>query len=225
MRWLAVSVAVHALALWLIVREDTSRARAPAPATPDVEPAPIEIAVIELASGGGGAPANAAVASTAPRRSSRALSVHGPRARARDPWSRLSIRTEAISNSAGVGEGTGHGDGRGTGLGFGAGTGMRVVNDVPPPPVPVPPPPSKARAARLIWPNRDVEVIDDSYLFVARVTVDEDGAVVGARMLTMRPGSRAEHAANAIWQFRYEPALDEHGVPVRSTFEQPFQVR
>jgi hypothetical protein len=96
---------------------------------------------------------------------------------------------------------------------------------VPPPPAPELPAPSKARPARLVWPNRDVEVIDDSYLFVAQVTVDVDGAVVGAHMLTMRPGSRAERAADAIWRFRYEPALDEHGVPVRSTFEQSFQVR
>ena len=62
-------------------------------------------------------------------------------------------------------------------------------------------------------------------MFVAKVTVDEDGSVVGARMLTTRPGSRSEHAANAIWTFRYAPALDDGGKPIRSTFEQPFQVR
>jgi hypothetical protein len=90
---------------------------------------------------------------------------------------------------------------------------------------PAPPPVSKARPAKLIWPNRDADVEDESYLFVARVTVDAEGSVVGARMVTMRPGSRGERAANAIWTFRYAPALDDRGVPVRSTFEQTFQVR
>jgi hypothetical protein len=44
-------------------------------------------------------------------------------------------------------------------------------------------------------------------------------------MVKTHPGSRGEHAANAIWQFRYAPALDDRGAPVRSTFEQPFQIR
>jgi hypothetical protein len=96
---------------------------------------------------------------------------------------------------------------------------------VPPPPVPVVPPRSKARPAKLIWPNRDLDVEDESYLFVAKVTVDEQGDVVGARMTTSHPGSRGDHAANAIWTFRYSPALDDTGKPIRSTFDQPFQVR
>jgi hypothetical protein len=76
-----------------------------------------------------------------------------------------------------------------------------------------------------VWPTRDEEVDDDANLFVARITVDEQGDVVGARMITTRPGARAERAANAIWQFRYAPALDDRGVPTRSTFDQSFQVR
>ena len=126
-------------------------------------------------------------------------------------------------NGTATGTGRGAGNGTGNGIGFGNGGGVQTARDIPAPPAP--PPPSKARPAKLIWPNRDVDVIDDSYLFVARVTVDADGSVVGARMLTSRPGSRADHAANAIWQFRYAPALDDAGKPTRSTFEQPFQVR
>jgi hypothetical protein len=103
---------------------------------------------------------------------------------------------------------------------------VQPAHEFPAPPAPpAPPPPSKARPAKLLWPTRDREVDDDSYLFVARVTVDTDGSVVGARMINTHPDSRGERAANAIWQFRYSPALDDHGVPIRSTFEQPFQVR
>ena len=52
-----------------------------------------------------------------------------------------------------------------------------------------------------------------------------DGDVVGVRMIETRPGRRGELAAELIWHFRYAPALDAAGRPVRSTFEQPFQVR
>jgi hypothetical protein len=94
--------------------------------------------------------------------------------------------------------------------------------------VPAPPPPpsiSKARPAKLVWPSRDEEVEDDQNLFVARVTVDDEGAVIAAHMMTTRPGAKADRAADAIWTFRYAPALDDDGRPVRSTFEQSFQVR
>ncbi|HEY5949604.1 MAG TPA: hypothetical protein VIV40_29115 [Kofleriaceae bacterium] len=125
-------------------------------------------------------------------------------------------------NGRGNGNGNGNGKGNGTGDGIGFGS-VHVERDVPPPPPA--PPVSKARPAKLIWPNRDREVDDDDNLFVARVTVDRDGSVVGARMTRTRPGSRADHAANAIWTFRYAPALDDDGRPIPSTFEQPFQVR
>ena len=56
----------------------------------------------------------------------------------------------------------------------------------------------------------------------ARVTVDETGDVVGAHMVRTLPGSRGEIASSMIWQFRYSPALDDDGKPVRSTFVQTF---
>ncbi|HSD89199.1 MAG TPA: hypothetical protein VLB44_16840, partial [Kofleriaceae bacterium] len=126
-------------------------------------------------------------------------------------------------NGSGNSSGNGSGSGNGNGIGFGAGGGVRVAEAVPAPPPP--PAVSKARPAKLVWPTRDEEVEDEGTLFIARVTVDEEGTVVGARMVKTRPGSRGDRAADLIWQFRYTPALDDRGVAIRSTFEQPFQVR
>jgi hypothetical protein len=188
-----------------------------------VEPAAFVVEMIEVTSaerGGGGGGRAKGVAN----------------ARAKGAWEGLSVRQEGradgngreIGNGNGNGNGNsggngnGNGGGNGNGIGFGNGGGVEVARDVPAPPIPVE---SKARPAKLVWPTRDLDVEDESYLFVAKVTVDEEGSVVGARMITTRPGSRGDQASNAIWRFRYRPALDEHGVPVRSTFEQPFQVR
>lgn len=236
-RALVVSLTIHAVVLWLVIAREDPAAPHGSPAEPHVEDRPIVVDVIVTPSsgGGGGTSVRAGIAPSGPRVQaagepapvhSRVASTRAHRRRAADPWEGVSIRTDDASGTGrGTGSGDGTGSGRGNGIGFGNGGGVQVARDVPPPPVPVMPAPSQARPARLIWPNRDVEVIDDSYLFVARVTVDEDGTVVGAHMLTMRAGSRAERAADAIWQFRYDPARDEHGVPVRSTFDQSFQVR
>jgi len=130
----------------------------------------------------------------------------------------------------GIGHGTGIGNGIGTGIGDGVGDGIGTrrglgsrgdLRDIAALPVPVP---SKARPAKLLHPTRETEV-DDAELFVAIVTVDTDGDVVGARMTRSHPGSRGDTAASMIWQFRYSPALDDDGHPARSTFEQPFAVR
>ena len=142
--------------------------------------------------------------------------VRGGHAVHADPWGELSIGVEG-------GTGSGTGGGHGGGIGFGEGGGIAASAVVPAPPAP--PPPSRARPAKLRQPARDVEVIDESYLFVARVTVDEDGDVAAVHMLTTHPGLRGEQAASAIWTFHYAPALDDAGTPIRSTFEQPFQVR
>jgi hypothetical protein len=225
-RWLVVSLALHAVVLWLVVGSDArGEPRAAVTWSPPVLPSAsrpdvAEPMVVEMLGGGGGTNNEAASATT-----TRAAHVGARRARSADAWSSVSIKTEAHGDSGGTGAGTGGGTGSGTGsgIGFGSGGGIEVTRDVPAPPPP--PKVSKARPAKLIWPNRDLDVEDESYLFVAKVTVDADGSVVGARMLTSRPGSRADHAANAIWTFRYAPALDDDGRPIRSTFEQPFQVR
>jgi hypothetical protein len=215
-RWLVVSLAVHALVVWLLVdqrdEQPTVVLQPPTPAQVETPPMITTIEIVDLSSSSGGG------SSPASQHSSRSVRIGSTRARSTNAWSGLSIKTEGLG---GRGEGTG--SGTRSGFGFGNGGGVQVARDVPPPPPP--PPVSKARPAKLIWPNRDIDVEDESYLFVAKVTVDEQGSVVGARMLTSRPGSRADHAANAIWTFRYAPALDDVGRPIRSTLEQPFQVR
>jgi hypothetical protein len=117
----------------------------------------------------------------------------------------------------------GNGIGTGTGAGIGAGVdiGRGAMRDIAALRVPEP---SKARPAKLLHPTRETEV-DAAELYVAIITVDTDGDVVGARMTRSHPGSRGDTAASMIWQFRYSPALDDAGNPVRSTFEQPFAVR
>ena len=121
----------------------------------------------------------------------------------------------------GGGTGTGTGRGFGHGIGLGDGGGVHAIADLPAPP---PPPVSKARPAKLIHPTRQTEV-DEAELFAAVVTVDTDGDVVGARMTRSHPGTRGDTASSMIWQFRYAPALDFDGEPVKSTFVQTFAVR
>jgi hypothetical protein len=62
-------------------------------------------------------------------------------------------------------------------------------------------------------------------MFLARVTVDTDGDVAGVRMLQTHPGRRGEDAEHAIWTFRYAPALDDDGRPIKSSLDQQFGVR
>jgi hypothetical protein len=76
----------------------------------------------------------------------------------------------------------------------------------------------------LLSPSRQAEV-EASELFGARITVDVDGDVTAAYMTRVHPGSREDTAESAIWRFRYDPARDFDGNPVRSTFEQTFAVR
>jgi hypothetical protein len=124
------------------------------------------------------------------------------------------------------GEGIGQGGHRGDGIGFGNGGRIELPRDLPElPPAPIGDvaPPSKARAAKLIYPSRQRE-IEDARLFVARVTVDSDGYVVGARLVRGFGGPRDDEAADLIFRFRYAPALDAAGRAIRSTFEQRFHV-
>lgn len=134
------------------------------------------------------------------------------------PWGELTI---GVDRGDGTGIGTGIGIGTGTGIGFGDGGGVQKIRELPAVPAPFV---SKARPAKLIHPTREMEV-DEAELFAARVTVDESGDVVGAHMMKSHPGSRGETASSMIWQFRYSPALDDEGAPVRSTFVQMFAVR
>jgi len=169
------------------------------------DPTPV---FVDLVGGGGGGGGHAARAAHVVRR---------------DPFAEMSIGMETPPGQETGGSGEGVGGGRGGGIGFGDGGGIATRAAVPD--APAPPPPSRARAAKLIFPARDRDVESDDDLFVARITVDTDGAVVAVHMVTTHPGVRGDQAASAIWTFRYAPALDDAGVAVRSTFEQPFQIR
>jgi hypothetical protein len=241
-RALAASIAIHALIVcWFAYRAGAPDS-GPDTARPDTsrmvaelsEPAPITVDLVGTSTGGGGgggsreSPASGARGHVMSRNGSRS-GVSESEASS-DAWAGLSIHDEPRAgdgngNGSGNGDsnGNGNGNGNGFGIGFGNGGGIHVARDVPAPPPP--PKVSRARPPQLIWPNRDLDVIDESYLFAAKVTVDRDGSVVGARMVTTRPGSRGDRAADVIWSFRYAPALDDDGNPVRATIEQSFQVR
>ena len=119
----------------------------------------------------------------------------------------------------------GLGDGQGRGIGFGPGRGDAdaAVAALAVPTPDLVPQPSQARPPKLIYPRRDRN-IDDERLFVARLTIDGDGFVVGAHLLEGRGSPGAERAASAVWRFRYRPALDAAGRPVTVTIEQRFLV-
>jgi hypothetical protein len=208
----AGSLAVNAALLVLLTGLAHHR---PAPPPPE----PVEITLVDVPR----APAPVApVAAPAGGGAARHGHTAQPRAAphgSASPWGEVAVHIDD-GGTGGTGGGTGGGHGRGIGLGDGG-----VVERIESLPVPpAPPPPSRARVARLLHPTRETEV-DDAELFVAMVTVDTDGDVVGARMLRTHPGSRGDTAASMIWQFRYAPALDDDGNPVRSTFEQKFAVR
>jgi hypothetical protein len=126
----------------------------------------------------------------------------------------------AVAGDTATGVGAGAGRGNGNGIGIGDGGGIAAAPALPAPPAPRR---SLARPARLLKPARDRDVVPDK-LFVARVTVDTDGDVVGAHLVHFAPTRASELAAAAVWQFHYEPALDDDGRPITSTFEQPFQI-
>jgi hypothetical protein len=226
MRWLLVSLIVHAIVLVLFGQRERATTLPPQHAVvrPQAVLEPVVVDIVSMidnvesrtggAGGGGGSAGNQrhAAARVAPRRSA-------------DAWQQVRVTMEAPSAN-GTGSGLALGRGQGNGLGEGAGGSLGGgLGDVPMPPPATEEARSRARPARLVYPRRDLEVEHDADLFIAKVTVDEDGDVIGARMIKTRPGARGDQAASAIWQFRYAPALDDRGSPIRSTFDQPFQIR
>lgn len=223
------SLAVHALVGALLLAID----RHPAPPAPHdpltievVDPPPLLFAPanpVSTASSGGGAPASRVVATRASRVRPR-WNPASPRSDA-DPRGAITFETGGDPSGGGsTGDGAGGGRGRGAGIGFGDG-GAIAPGPPPPPPPPAPPPPklSRARPARLIFPSRQRDV-EDGVLFVMQVTVDSDGFVAGAHLLRGFGGRRDEVAAEQIWRFRYDPARDDDGRPIRSVVEQRFLV-
>jgi hypothetical protein len=210
---IVISVAVHAALIVLALPRPT-RAIIDLPGLPDARGSAEPTRVIDVtmidephpharATGGGGGGSRHATTATTSHRA----------------WDDVSISTDA-GNGNGIGTGDGVGRGRGIGLGDG-GSIEAAPRDLPAPPRPAV---SRARPARLLSPSRQAQV-DDSELFGARITVDREGDVVAAYMTRVHPGSREDTAESAIWRFRYDPARDFDGNPVRSTFEQTFAVR
>ncbi|HET9989147.1 MAG TPA: hypothetical protein VFQ65_11515 [Kofleriaceae bacterium] len=226
MRWKPYigSVAVHALLIGIALHAGgAAPAEDPVQEQPAVELIDVSVAPAADVGGGGG---GAAVGMALPEPAHRAASVE-PSAREPGVLTGIDVGDDnGTASGSGIGDGTGNGIGDGIGNGIGTGIGARLdpraeLRQLPAPP---PPPVSKARPAELLHPTRQTEV-DEAELFAARITVDETGDVVGAHMTQSHPGSRGEVASSMIWQFRYAPALDDDGVPVRSTFVQTFAVR
>src|SRR5262249_18054499 len=148
-----------------------------------------------------------------------------PRSERGEPGTKVASERGEPDAAAGPGSGDRPGPGgRGGGIGFGIGGWNTSVAAAP---LPVPPAPeparSRARPPRLIYPARDREALD-SLLFVARLTIDSDGFVIGVRLVRGVGGVRDDQAANAVWRFRYSPALDDDGRPIQATIEQRFLV-
>ena len=212
---LAGSLALHAvIALLLAVlvhRAPVDRAAPPPAALIDIAPSPRRAEPQRVApqrAAGGAAPL--------PRH---ARHVSAPRAP-----SNGELRIEPVGDGGRGARGAGEGLGLGDGHGFADVIAIGPVAAVPPPP-PAPPPPriSKARPARLIYPSRETQV-DDAQLFYAEVIVDADGDVAGAKLVRGVSGPRDAEASTLIWRFRYDPARDDDGVPMRSVVTQKFAV-
>lgn len=235
MRGLLGSIAVHAVlgALMIVVgsTEGVPHGTSAQPITIEVIELPAESRPsTPLSTTPGGGASGAAASSEArdlPRAPTSARSRSGAVRSARtaepDPRGEVTFERDDASGTA-SGDATGaSGSGAGRGIGFGDGGGITRVDPPDPPPPPRGDPPSKARPAKLIYPSRERDV-DDAELFIARVIIDTDGYVAGARIVRGFGGPRDEMAAELIWNFRYAPALDDDGHPIRSTLDQRFLV-
>ncbi len=240
------SVAVHAVLVWVIAAAD--RDGAPS----GTKPTSASITIVDVVefdllpteeppareSGGAGDPSTPAHAARAARTTttatrSRPTGVEDPRGAITidhaDPRGELASdghdESGAVANGAlafdgrGMGLGRG-GSGRGMGVGFGDGGAIQRIEKLSPPPAPKA---SLARPARLIYPTRQ-RAVEDAELFIARVIVDDEGYVVGAKLVRGFGGRRDEVASQMIWKFRYDPARDDDGRVRRSTLDQRFLV-
>jgi hypothetical protein len=132
-------------------------------------------------------------------------------------------RAGGLVDASGRADGLGGGTGRGIGFGAGRGDSDAALAAFAVPTPDLVPRPSRARPPHLVYPRRNRDV-DESRLFVARLTIDTDGFVVGAQLVGGRGERGADRAANAVWRFRYRPALDAAGRPITVTIDQRFLV-
>ena len=117
------------------------------------------------------------------------------------------------------GGGGGGGDGAGR-AGGGQGSGGAARRGAP---ARAPRPISRARPPRLVYPKRFRDERDGE-VFIALLTIDEDGWVVGARLVQGVSPHADGKALEAVWRFHYDPALDRDGRPIRARIRQPFMV-
>jgi TonB family protein len=118
----------------------------------------------------------------------------------------------------GGGGGAGHGAG---GVGRGGGRGTRAARAAVP--ARAPRRMSHARAPRLVYPKRFRDERGGE-VFVALLTVDEDGWVVGVRLVQGVNPHADQKALDAVWRFHYDPALNHAGRPIRARVTQRFMV-
>ena len=224
-RVLVISIGAHALvagALWVAhpgARAPSARPAAAAAAIEVLDVVRREAPAPSMAPAAGGA-------EPAARPAPRVARVTHRRARGAwtDPRGAITVEPAngAGADGIGDGDGDGHGDGRGDGHGLGAAAPVALMR-LSTAAVPAAPARSRARPARLVYPSRRRDV-SDAELYVARVTIDDEGYVVGARLVRGFHGPRDTMAASLIWRFRYAPALDDDGRPIRSTLDQRFHL-
>lgn len=82
---------------------------------------------------------------------------------------------------------------------------------------------SKARPARLIYPKRFRKERRGEVCVVVLI-VDTDGSIDGVRLKQGVNPHADGKALDAVWRFRYDPALDRDGRPIRSSVVQRFMV-
>ncbi len=126
----------------------------------------------------------------------------------------------SIGDGTGGGGGAGNGDGAG-GVGRGGGRGTRAARAATP--ARAPRRTSRARPPRLVYPKRFRDERGRE-VFVALLTVDEDGWVVGVRLVQGVNPHADQKALDAVWRFHYDPALNQAGRPIRARVTQRFMV-
>ncbi len=231
-RALAGSIVVHAIVAAIgiaIGATDAPRSASTASAisvsmidVPRIETPPVPSTAapsLEVAAGGGSSRGGASARRSGPRpaRGRTAATVFV------DPRGEIRIEASAAgTGDHGLGSGNGNGRGNGSGLGVGIGNG-NGYGDGHGFVVPAAPAASKARPPILIYPKKR-STSDDEALFVARLVIDDDGFVSGARLVRGFGGKRDETAGSLVWRFRYLPALDHDGRPIEATIEQSFLV-
>jgi hypothetical protein len=229
------SIAIHVVLGALLLASRSREVAVDKRATPALEIVQADHAMLvdiveqQANAGGGGSPTKPAerVARVEPRREIpvKRISSTENRGSVSDALGSMAVESRDAGGDGGDGgDGGGQGGGHGRGIGRGVGLGDgRVVTEQPHVATPVAPKASKARPAKLIYPKREGDA-SEGKLFVARITVDAEGYVVGANLLK-GDGPYAGQAGGLIFRFRYLPALDDDGRPIRSTFDQQFLVQ